>query len=314
MNTPLQNFIHQYRPLIEKQLLEHLPLSRQRGTARFNEALHYAIFPGGKRWRPILTLLGGKIVGVSPQDIYPAACAIEYLHTSSMVIDDLPAMDDADLRRGKSAMHLAYDESTAMLVSLALMNHSYSLLAATCQQANHGASTGRLIMQAAEWIGGDGMIGGQVIDLELRGGSSGRDKLSSRNLKTTALMRLMMTSGAIASNAYEVEIKALSRFGEALGTAYQIYDDLLDELGETRIIGKTPKQDQRHSCPTYVSEYGASGAQQLAVKILKEGNEILRQQFGDCLEVELLIEAAQMIISVHSLALRSNQYECVAVH
>jgi geranylgeranyl diphosphate synthase, type II len=314
MSTPLQNFIHQYRPLIEQKLLEHLPISQQRGTTRFNEALHYALFPGGKRWRPMLTLLGGKLIGVLPEDIYPAACAIEYLHTSSMIIDDLPAMDDADLRRGKSAMHLAYDESTAMLVSLCLMNHSYALLATTCQRANQGASTGRLITQAAEWIGADGMIGGQVIDLELRGGSSGRDKLCSRNLKTTALMRLMMTTGAIASNAYEVEIKALSRFGEALGTAYQIYDDLLDEVGETRVIGKTSKQDQRHLCPTYVSEYGIGEAQNMAVKILKEGTEVLRQQFGDCLEVELLVEAARMILSVHSLALRSNKYEWVAVH
>jgi geranylgeranyl diphosphate synthase, type II len=314
MTTPLQNFIYQYRPLIEGQLLEHLPVSQQRGTPRFNEALHYALFPGGKRWRPMLTLLGGKLVGVLPEHIYPAACAIEYLHTSSMIIDDLPAMDDADLRRGKSAMHLAYDESTAMLVSLALMNHSYALLATTCQRANQGMSTGRLIAQAAEWIGSDGMIGGQVIDLELRGGSSGRDKLCSRNLKTTALMRLMMTTGAIALNAYEEEVQALSRFGEALGTAYQIYDDLLDELGETRVIGKTLKQDQRHLCPTYVSEYGVGEAQKMAVKILEEGNEVLLDQFGDCPEVELLIEAAQLIISAHSMTLQSNKYEWVAVH
>ena len=314
MSNPLQNFIQQYRPQIERELAENLPLSHQRGTTRFNKALHYAVFPGGKRWRPVLTLLGGMLVGVPAESLQAAACAIEYLHTSSMIIDDLPAMDDADLRRGKPAMHLAYDESTAMLVSLALMNHSYSLLALTCRQANHSETTGHLIRQAAEWIGGDGMIGGQVIDLELRGGAPDCGRLDSRNLKTTALMRLMMTAGAIASNAYEDEISALSRFGDTLGTAYQIYDDLLDELGERRTLGKTPRQDQRHLCPSYVSEYGISGAQEMAVEALQKGNRILQQQFGNCLEVDLLAEVAQMIIASPNQPSHSKHYELVAAH
>ncbi len=314
MSNSLQNFIQQYRPQIEQELVDNLPLSRQRGTNRFNEALHYAVFPGGKRWRPVLTLLGGMLVGVSAECLYAAACAIEYLHTSSIIIDDLPAMDDADLRRGKPAMHLAYDESTALLVSLALMNHSYSLLALTCQQINHGKMTGRLIQHAAEWIGADGMIGGQMIDLELRGGSYVQDKLASRNLKTTTLTRLMMTAGAIATNAYETEIAALASFGETLGTAYQIYDDLLDELGETRVIGKTLKQDQRHLCPSYVSEYGVYKAQRMAIEMLEQGSDTLYRQFGECPEVNLLIEVAQTIIAPHSLSFQSKQYGQLAVH
>ncbi len=314
MSNSLQNFIQQYRPQIEQELADNLPLSRQRGTSRFNEALHYGVFPGGKRWRPVLTLLGGMLVGVSAERLYAAVCAIEYLHTSSMIIDDLPAMDDADLRRGKPAMHLAYDESTAILVSLALMNHSYSLLALTCQQINQGKATERLIRHAAEWIGADGMIGGQMIDLELRGGSCVHDKLVSRNLKTTTLTRLMMTVGAIASNAYETEIAALASFGETLGTAYQIYDDLLDELGEARVIGKTLKQDQRHLCPNYVSEYGVYEAQRMAVEMLEQGNDTLYRQFGNCPEVNLLVEVAQMIIAPHSLPFQPNKYEQLAVH
>ena len=241
MNTLLENFIKQYQSPIETHLLKNLPLTCQRGARRYNDALHYAIFPGGKRWRPLLTLLGGNVIGASPSSLYATACAIEYLHTSSMIIDDLPAMDDADLRRGKPAMHLAYDESLAILVSLALMNHSYLLLATTCAQANHQDKTGQLIMQATACIGANGMIGGQVVDLELLEDSTDGDTLESRNLKTTALMRLMMTAGAISSNACDGDIFVLAKYGEAIGTAYQIYDDLLDVLGESRAIGKTPK-------------------------------------------------------------------------
>ena len=314
MSDSLQYFIQQYRPQIEKELFDNLPISRQRGASRYNEALRYALFPGGKRWRPILTLLGGMVVGGSPKNIFAAACAIEYLHTSSIIIDDLPSMDDADLRRGKPAMHLAYSESTAMLVSLALMNHSYSLLAATCKQSNHCETSGRLIAQATECIGADGMIGGQVIDLELRGDSLSCDKLGSRNLKTTALMCLMMTAAPIALNAHEGEISALSKFGEALGTAYQIYDDILDELGEVRIIGKTSKQDQRHLCPNYVSEYGVEAAQEMAIETLKEGTNSLRQQFGYSPEVNLLLEASYMIVRIFNLPIHSKKYETVAVY
>jgi geranylgeranyl pyrophosphate synthase len=297
MSTLLQRFVSQHRHKIEEALIEHLPLSHQSRTHKYNEALHYAIFPGGKRWRPVLTLLGGMLVGASPQAIMPAACAIEYLHSSSMIIDDLPAMDDADVRRGKPSLHLAYDESTAMLVALGLLNHSYSLLALTCQNAGHKEMTGRLITLASEWIGADGMIGGQTVDLELRGRYWDRENLASRNLKTTGLMCLMMTAGAIAMNAYEEEISSLCKFGESLGMAYQIYDDLLDELGVSGLIGKPLKQDERHNSPSFVSEYGIRDAQNIAIQFINDGKKGLRGQFGNTQEVQWLSEVADMIIA-----------------
>ncbi len=314
MSKTLQYFVTQYRPKIEEALFEHLPLSRQGRACRYNEALHYAIFPGGKRWRPLLTLLGGILVGASPQTILPAACAIEYLHSSSMIMDDLPAMDDADLRRGKPSLHLAYDESTAMLVSLGLLNHSYSLLALTCQKSGHTEMAGPLITQASEWIGADGMIGGQMVDLELRGGCWGSEALISRNLKTTGLMRLMMTAGAIAMSAYEEEIQALARFGEAVGMAYQICDDLLDELGEARMIGKPLKQDERHHSPSFVRKYGIGEAQMMATQLIIDGKDCLRAQFGNTQEVKWLSEAADLIIAPFKLRFTENKYDLMAVN
>ena len=195
MSQSLKQFDARYRACIEKELLRNLPTSHQRHTERFNDALAYAVFPGGKRWRPLLTLIGGFIVHAPLQSLLPAACAIEYLHSSSMIIDDLPAMDDADLRRGKPTLHLAYDESTALLTSLALMNHSYSLLSLACRRAGNSEASSRLILDATECIGANGMIGGQVVDLELRDDVAGTEGLASRNLKTTALMRLMLTCG-----------------------------------------------------------------------------------------------------------------------
>lgn len=313
MSKSLQHFVTQYRPKIEEALFEHLPLSRQDRTHRYNEALRYAIFPGGKRWRPLLTLLGGMLVGASPQTILPSACAMEYLHSSSIIIDDLPAMDDADIRRGKPSLHIAYDESTAILVSLGLLNHSYSLLTLTCQKTGHWEMAGPLITQASEWIGSDGMIGGQVVDLELRGDGWENEALISRNLKTTGLMRLMMTAGAIAMNSCKEEICALSRFGEVLGMVYQICDDLLDELGEARMLGKPLKQDERHHSPSFVSKYGIVGAQMMATQLIMDGKNCLREQFGNIQEVKWLCEAVEMIVAPFNFSFAENKYDLVTV-
>ena len=306
MTKPLQYFVSKYRPEVEEALYKHLPRSRQSYAHRYNEAMHYAIFPGGKRWRPFLTLLGGMLVGANPQTILPAACAIEYLHSSSMIIDDLPSMDDANIRRGKPSLHLAFDESTALLVSLGLLNHSYSLLALTCQNTGHSKMTGPLIRQASDWVGSDGMIGGQIVDLELRSSYWDRESLVSRNLKTTGLMCLTMTAGAIAMNANEEEIGVLSKFGESLGMAYQICDDLLDELGETPMLGKPPKQDERHHSPSFVRKYGIAEAQQMASQLIVDGKGALQDQFGNTQEVQWLSEAANMILApfIHCLAER----------
>jgi geranylgeranyl diphosphate synthase type II len=285
----LTNFIARRQPMIEAALEQSLPLSAQHGAERLNEALRAAVFPGGKRWRPILTLLGTMTAGGSAQSALPIACAIEFLHASSLILDDLPAMDDAQLRRGRAALHLIYGEGLALLAALALLNQAYALLAR--------AGSTRLIVEATRCIGTDGMIGGQAADLDIRASRGNSHALASRQLKTTALARLTIIAGAIAAGADERDVVALARYGECLGAAYQICDDLLDELGESATIGKNVGQDARHLRSTFTAQFGAEEARRLALDYLAEGKQALRERFGERQTASLLIEAADLVIS-----------------
>ncbi|MBO0863336.1 MAG: polyprenyl synthetase family protein [Chloracidobacterium sp.] len=298
MSDRLTNFITLHQPRIEAALEQSLPLSAQRGAERLNDALRAAVFPGGKRWRPILTLLGTITVGGDAQSAQTIACAIEFLHTSSLILDDLPAMDDARLRRGRAAIHLVYGEGIAMLAALALLNQAYALMAR--------AGGGRLIAEATRCVGTDGMIGGQAADLDIRASRGDSHALASRQLKTTALARLTIIAGAIAAAACERDLEALARYGECLGAAYQICDDLLDESGESAMIGKNVGQDARHLRSTFTAELGVEEAQSLALGLLVEGKQALRERFGEHPPASLLIEAADMVIGVVRRSLRQN--------
>src|SRR5215510_3260320 len=207
----LTNFIAGATPMIEAALEQSLPLSARHGVERLNEALRAAVFPGGKRWRPILTLLGTMTAGGSAQSALPIACAIEFLHTSSLILDDLPAMDDAQLRRGRAALHLIYGEGLAMLAALALLNQAYALLAR--------AGTGRLTEEAARCIGTDGMIGGQAADLDIRASRGNSHALASRQLKTTALTSGTSQRSPATANASARLIKSATTFSTSWARA-----------------------------------------------------------------------------------------------
>lgn len=282
--------------MVESGLEVYLPVSNQFHAARLNDALQYAVFPGGKRWRPMLSLLGAELVGAQAEDAMPAACAMEFLHTSSIIFDDLPAMDDAPIRRGRAALHCVFGESIAVLTGLALMNESYSLLSQTARQHGGGEAAALLVEEAARCIGSNGMIGGQAVDLMLQGNGQASEALVSRNLKTTALMRLTMIAGAVACGADSQDAAVLSDFGESLGMAYQICDDLLDELAEAEQLGKPVKQDSRHCRSSHVVELGVEGARRLADTLIDEAKTSLRERFGACREVDLLSDAAEIIV------------------
>src|SRR5215813_343561 len=296
MPERLNAYVNQRRCLIEAALEECLPLSSQPHARPLNEALRYAVFPGGKRWRPVLTLLGAELVGVSARNAMLAACAMEFLHTSSIIFDDLPAMDDADVRRGIPALHRVFGEGLALLAALALLNESYGLLARAADGNGRCETSTRLIIEAAKCVGGNGMIGGQAVDLSLRGAGQGADALHSRNLKTMALMRLTMRAGAVACGTGEDDATALGNFGESLGMAYQICDDLMDDLGEVAELGKPVRQDARHGLSTCVTELGVEGARRLAAGLIAAGTRSLRERFGARPEAELLSEAAMTIL------------------
>jgi geranylgeranyl diphosphate synthase type II len=299
LNEQLRNYVALHRGEIEEALRRWLPVSSQPGARRLNEALDYALFPGGKRLRPVFALLASELAGATREQATLVACAVEFIHTSSLILDDLPSMDDAGLRRNREALHLVYGEGLAVLAAVALLNQAYALLTRTARGSRRAVAVELLLKETARSIGADGMVGGQVVDLELRAGGAdaeATEAVASRDLKTVALMRLMMTAGALACDADAADTRALARFGECVGRAYQICDDLLDQLGLTAELGKPALQDARHLRLNSVGALGVEGAQRLAVSLVEDGIDTLEERFGARLEVRLLGECARLVL------------------
>jgi geranylgeranyl pyrophosphate synthase len=274
----LKDFARRCSPFIEAALDARLPRSRLRGAGRLNEAIRYAVFSGGKRTRPLLALIAAQVCGARVEDAVGVACGLEFVHVSSLIIDDLPAMDDASTRRGVAAVHVAFGEDVALLAALALLNGAYEIFAATPG----------LLDEAVRAIGCDGMIGGQAADL------SGRST-ASRLEKTTSLMKLTMTAGAMVGRTGERELTALARYGQLVGEAYQICDDLLDVAASEATAGKTIGQDMRHGRFSPVPEFGVRGAWTRACALIEEANRTVQRQFGARAETELLTDAARLV-------------------
>ncbi|MGI8917861.1 MAG: polyprenyl synthetase family protein [Pyrinomonadaceae bacterium] len=296
MTSALSDFIGAHQQQIESALRQNLPVSNKPGTARFNQALSYAVFPGGKRLRPIITLLAGRLVSADEQAALGCACAIEFLHTSSLILDDLPGMDDADLRRNQTAVHLVFGEGLAVLAAVALLNQAYAQFAAAARGQSAESAIENLLVEATNCVGANGMIGGQVVDLEFNATAMDPEILAHRDAKTIALMRLMMTSNALATGASSDDCAALRGFGELLGEAYQICDDLLDDLAASSLTGKTPGQDSRHWRLTAITELGHHDSYRRATSQFAKGETLLRSRFGNSFEVELLVEIGNSVI------------------
>ena len=234
---------------------------------RLAAAMRYAVFPGGKRLRPVLVLMACEACGGEPQAALPAACAIELIHCYSLVHDDLPAMDDAALRRGRPTVHRAFDEATAVLAGDGLLTYAFELL------ARHGA-TPELVRESvlvlAEAAGPAGMVGGQMEDL-IGAGPAGVSEPRLRRiheLKTGALVRAAVRLGAIAAHAGEELRKVLDEYAERLGLAFQITDDLLDVLGDAHTLGKPVGQDAEKL--TFPGVLGIEEARRRAEALVEE--------------------------------------------
>jgi geranylgeranyl pyrophosphate synthase len=243
-------FAQANRGRLEGALLGALPRAELAGTADFNRAVHDAVFPGGKRLRAYLALAAARLCGSSSTQSLTLACAVELIHAASLAIDDLPSMDDADLRRGRPVLHLVYGEGMTILAALALLNEAYALLARAIEPSAPASRLEQLLTMACSSVGAAGMIAGQASELALSG-RAGADAPVTHS-KTIGLMRLAMTAGAVASDQPEADVAALALFGESLGRAYQIYDDIADVVGDRQSTGKTVGQDRRHSRPSFV--------------------------------------------------------------
>jgi geranylgeranyl diphosphate synthase, type II len=246
----LRRYTERHRGEIENALREFLPLAPPNIETQFNEAVEYALFSGGKRIRPILTLLGAELFGGRAEMVLPAACAVEFIHTSSLIFDDLPCMDNASERRGKTSVHEKFGEGLAILVALGFLNAAYGMVF-----VNHTGTPERAMQAHAEiveCVGASGMVGGQSVDLALAKGANAGEPAaedfnseSIKNLKTSALMRLAMRIGAVLAGANYLELAQLSRFAALLGDAYQLSDDLLDlEEDHRNSAGKKHASDQ----------------------------------------------------------------------
>lgn len=292
----LWEYVAAVRPQIEQALLQKLPSAHAGVETFFNDALRYSLFPGGKRLRPVLTMLGAEVTGGRALDILPAAVAVEYIHNSSLIFDDLPCMDDAPRRRGQTALHVRYGEGLAVLVALALMNASYGLIfeVQAASDSLRVSAHGELV----ECIGTRGMVGGQSVDLSacaspaLSGGHEHFD--SVRNLKTSALIRMALRVGAILSGAKAQQLAALSRFSELLGEAYQTRDDLLD-MKEDAALATTGTRRL-----TFALERGERDTSLRIAALVRGAKESLITEFGQSRPALLLCELADYVVNRES--------------
>jgi geranylgeranyl diphosphate synthase type II len=239
---------------IESHLKAYLP-PRERLSEPLWEAMAHSLLAGGKRLRPLLVYGAWEAAGgAATEDLWRTCAAAEYLHTFSLVHDDLPCMDDDDLRRGQPTCHKRFGEGLAVLAGDALAALAFEVLA--------GTSHPELVGEFARAIGGEGMIGGQVADLQAEGRPADRELVTRiHRLKTAALMRACVRAGGILARADRATLEALSEYGEALGLAFQIKDDLLDVLGSTALLGKTAGLDARRAKATYPAATSLAEAQ-----------------------------------------------------
>ncbi len=238
-----------------------------------HRAMRYSLFAGGKRLRPVLALAAGEACGGATGELMPFACALELVHTFSLIHDDLPAMDDDDLRRGQPTCHKVFGEAMAVLAGDALLNRAFELLAELPPAADAGLVRRRLqatgLLAAA--VGTGGLIGGQVEDMAHEGREvDGATLERIHRAKTGALLRACVAGGALLADAVAEDRERLARYGAAVGLAFQVVDDVLDATEPAERLGKTAGKDAKAKKATYVRVHGLDAARQAAAGLLAE--------------------------------------------
>lgn len=244
-----------------------LPKAKER-PATIHAAMRYSVFAGGKRLRPVLCLAAAETCGGDPTDALPPACALELMHTYSLVHDDLPAMDDDDLRRGRATCHKVYGEGMAVLCGDALLTEAFIVLAKTAPTKRY--TTRDYLTELAETGGSRKLIGGQVMDLEGEGKSlTKRDLVRIHEAKTAALLTSSLRLGGMTANATPARLEALTHFGHALGLAFQVIDDILDVTQSTEVLGKTAGKDEAVEKSTYPAILGLEASRLEAARLTR---------------------------------------------
>lgn len=263
--------LSQWQARIEQQLAARLPLDSE-SPRRLHEAMRYSVLNGGKRVRPVLVYATGQALSIPEKQLDAAACAIELIHAYSLVHDDLPAMDDDDLRRGRPTCHKAFDEATAILVGDALQVLAFQILARDANAPADPAVRLRLVDILATESGTTGMAGGQALDLAASGQTLSTAEVEHMHAcKTGALIRAsVMMAAACAPRLDAQRHEALRRYADAIGLAFQIQDDVLDVEGDSQLLGKPTGADREHDKPTYPAVAGLDAAKARARELHDE--------------------------------------------
>jgi farnesyl diphosphate synthase len=277
----LSAFLAECRMRVESALERWLPPAHIQPT-RLHEAMRYASLGGGKRIRPTLVYATAQAIGLPPASLDGVACAVELIHSYSLIHDDLPAMDDDDLRRGRPTCHKAFDEATAILAGDALQTLAFGVLAADDELPGGPHARIRMLDTLARASGSRGMAGGQALDLEAEGREIDIAMLENIHIhKTGALIRASVRTATLADPALDQErADRLDRYAKCLGLAFQIRDDILDVEGETAVIGKTRGKDIVQEKATYPALMGLADARAAADDLIREAQASLKP-FGD---------------------------------
>lgn len=277
-----------YIPVIENKLNELLPESGERYSSAVN-AMRYSLLSGGKRIRPILLLEFYSLFGGRAEGALNFSAAIEMIHTYSLIHDDLPCMDNDDMRRGKPSCHKAFGYDTALLAGDALLTHAFLAAASTADIPPERVS--RAISVLAQKAGIYGMVGGQVMDLDFeKNGANGEELTAMYIKKTSCLLEAAAMCGAVLAGADEETVKKTEEYAENLGLAFQITDDILDCTADEKTLGKPIGSDKKNGKTTFVTLLGLDGAKQSAALLTKKAEDILNGFSGDTSYLKELTE------------------------
>ena len=294
MSNALKEYLVASQERVEKALDLRLPANNIL-PKRLHDAMRYSALDGGKRMRPMLTYSVGKALGIAADVLDGPACAVEFIHVYSLIHDDLPAMDDDDLRRGKATSHIQFDEATAILAGDGLQTLAFQVLANDDSMQASAATRIKMIQALAKASGSQGMVGGQAIDLESVGKKLTLPELENMHIhKTGALIRVAVQLATLSQPDLDPAVAAkLDHYAKCIGLSFQVKDDILDEESDTATLGKTQGKDQDNDKPTYPALLGLEGAKEKAQNLHEQALESLAD-FGP--EADLLRDLSLYII------------------
>jgi geranylgeranyl diphosphate synthase type II len=274
----LKTYLDEKRRLVEQSMADFIPMpdDLHSDLARHIESMRYSLFAGGKRVRPILAIASCEAVGGEAKDVLPAAVALECIHTYSLIHDDLPAMDDDDLRRGKQTNHVLYGEAGAILAGDSLLTMAFELLSSNLLATISPDKCLKIINIIATGAGSLGMVGGQALDIACEGRDIDIATLRQiHSRKTGALITASIQTGGVIGGANSEQISLLTTYGEKIGLAFQIVDDLLNVEGTTEQLGKTAGSDAERSKATYPAFFGIEKTKMMAEETIIEAIDAL---------------------------------------